>query len=184
MNTLLPTGTAPLEDDDLDNYLQVWVAAVCGLPPQMVRPRWQPEPANIPNFGVDWCALGVTVEESDTFAAEVYDPTTQGVDILRHQKVTCLTSFYGPNAGKFISTFRDGIQLAQNREYLSLSSMGLVDSGDVTTVPELVKERWLKRKDLPFVLRRQLVREYAVPTLVAADGAINNEKYTTSIVAS
>jgi hypothetical protein len=181
MNTLLPTNADILEDDALENFLQAWVAAVCGLPPEMVRPRWQPEPANIPNFGVDWCAFGVTDQDPDTYAAELPLNLDVGSEVRLHEKLTCLASFYGPNAGKFVKLFRDGLQLSQNREYLTLQGMGLVETRDVTTVPELVKERWMKRKDLPVIIRRQIVREYAVPTIQVLQATLDDEHHTINI---
>lgn len=176
MTLLLPTNGDTLQDDALEDFLQLWVVSITGLPKEMVRPRWQPEPANIPNFGVDWCAFGITDQLSDTFAAELPLNLDVGTEMRLHEKLTCLASFYGPNAGKFVMLFRDGMQLDQNREYLTLQGMGLVEASDVINVPELVKERWLKRKDLQVIIKRQIVREYAVPTIQVLQATLDNEQ--------
>jgi hypothetical protein len=181
---MLQTSALILEDNALEDYLQVWVVALTGLPSDMVRPRWQPEPPNIPDYGVDWCGLGVTSQKADTFTVELHNPTGVGYDELRrHEELTCSVSFYGPNSGGFALLLRDNMQLSQNLEYLTLQGMGLVESGNVMTVPELVKERWLKRKDIDFTLRRQIVRDYSVPSLLSAQGVLYNEHYTTPLVA-
>lgn len=170
---MLPTSPDPLDDDALADFLQVWVVALTGLPPDLVRPRWQPEPPNIPDYGTDWCGFGVISQEADTFAAEIHYPTGNGYDeIRRHELVTCQASFYGPNCGKYVSLLRDCMQLQDNLEYLTLAGMGLVESIDITAAPELIKERWLKRKDLSFVIRRQIVRDFAVPSLLITNGIL------------
>lgn len=148
----------------------------------MVRPRWQPEPPNIPSETTDWLAFGITNREADTFAAELHYPTGLGYnEIRRHEVLTILVSVYGPNADNTAHLLREGMQLAQNLEPLSLNNMGLVESGDIRTVPELLKEKWLYRLDLTFRIRRQIVRDYTVENLVSAQATLNNEHYVTPI---
>jgi hypothetical protein len=181
--SLLPTSSpAPLEGQALLNFLQEWLVSLTGLPGQMVRPRWQPEPPNIPPEGTDWIAFGITGRPSDTFAAELHETGAPDYNqIRRHEVLEIMASIYGPNADSYAQVLREGMALAQNREILSLNSMGLVGSGSVQTVPELVKDKWYYRVDMPFSIRRQIVRNFQVLSLASAEGTVNNEHYLTSI---
>ena len=180
---LTPNPTpAPLEDDLLLNFIQEWIVGLTGLVGANVRPRWQPEPPNIPQESVDWVAFGITKRVADTFAAELHYPTGNGYnEIRRHEVLHLLASFYGPHASSIGARFRDGMQVAQNLEILSLNNMGLVESGDLHLVPELIKEKWMYRTDLPFSIRRQIVQYYAVQNIATAAATVNNEIYTEAI---
>lgn len=173
---------APLEGPALINFFQEWIVGLTGLPGKMVRPRWQQEPPNIPEEGTDWLAFGITNRAADTFAVELHPPLGPDYNqIRRHEVLDILVSIYGPNADNYAHLLREGMALAQNREPLSLNSMGLISSGAVQTVPELVKEKWYYRVDMPFSIRRQIVREFRVLSLTSAQGTVNNENYLTSI---
>jgi hypothetical protein len=173
---------APLEGQALINFFQEWIVGLTGLPGKMVRPRWQPEPPNIPTEGTDWLAFGITNRTADTFAVELHPPLGPDYNqIRRHEVLDILVSIYGPNADNYAHLLREGMALAQNREPLSLNSMGLVGSGSVQTVPELVKDKWFYRVDMPFSIRRQILREFRVLSLASAHGTVDNENYLTSI---
>lgn len=176
---LLPSASpAPLEGDALDNFLHDYLVSLTGIPKNMVRPRWQPTPANIPVFGSDWVGFGILNFNAETFAAEQHftNPSVYNA-IKRHEDLECQASFYGPNSASFAAIFRDGMQLAQNREVLIVNGMNLVASGNIVAMPELIKERWLKRYDLTFTIRRMIVREYAVDNIVSAGLELHNEIY-------
>ena len=152
-----------------------------GLPGNMVRPRWQPEPANIPDFGVDWCAFGIQRKLPDTYAQVQHDSTGEGTDKLqRHETVEILLSFYGPNADMSLELLREGLQIAQNREVLQQNSMGLVETGEAIVAPSIVKDRWLYRVDMTLTIRRQIKRVYPVLNLLSAEGDVITEPFTDS----
>lgn len=165
---------APLQDNDLVDFFQEWVSGITGIKGANVRPRWQPEPPNLPDAKVDWVAIGIKRRVSDTYANEVHYPVGDGYnETRRHQILHLLASFYGPNADKFAGIFDDGIQVAQNREILTLNGMGLVETGELIAVPEMVKDKWQYRVDLPFSIRRQIVRRYKVENLASAEFLLN-----------
>lgn len=173
---------APLQDAALQDFLQAWIVGITGLSGDLVRPRWQPEPPNLPDATVTWVAFGITRRTADTFAAELhYSTPTPYNQIRRHEILHLLASFYGPNADEYASILREGMQVAQNLELLGANSMGLVSSEDTVAVPELVKQQWLYRVDLAFSIRRQIVRDYSVLDLASASGTLDNEVYTTPI---
>jgi len=180
---LLPSAVPePLEDQALRDFLQAWISGVSGLLAEMVRPRWQPEPGNLPAENVNWAGFGVQRVESDVNAAELHFPSDPGYNELRrHEILNVMASFYGPGASGYAKKFRDGIQVAQNREVLSLNSMGLVESGDVISFPELVKNKWYYRADMSFRIRRQIVRQYPVLNIMSATASLKNEIYTEPI---
>jgi hypothetical protein len=181
---LVPATTpAPLEGNALVDFLQAWVVGVTGLSGANVRPLWQPEPPNIPSETTDWLAFGIVRRTPDDYVAEIHHATGNGYDELRRHEILHLrASFYGPNADNYASILRDGMQVSQNHEVLSANSMGFVESGEPVTVPELLKEKWLYRVDLPFSIKRQIVRQYGVENILTANGTLNNEVYTEQIV--
>ena len=164
--------------DELVDFLQAWVVGITNYPTDKVRPRWQPEPANIPDG--DWMAFGIMSKESDPF---IYTEQSDALTtiVVRNETLHLMASFYGPNADSYASALRDGMQIQQNLEPLSLNNMGLVGSGDTTTLPELIKEIWLFRVDLPFSIKREVIRNYNVETLLSAKAVLDNENYLTNI---
>lgn len=167
---------APLEDAALDDFLQTVLVGVTGLDPTLVRPRWQEIVPDLPDRSVDWCGFGVISRKSDTFAYIGHDgllSQAEGADLLqRHEELNLRASFYGPNCQYYGTLLRDGLEIPQNREQLFLAGMGLVSVGDVERAPELVKNIWLSRADLPIVIRRQVLREYPVLNLLSMQGTL------------
>lgn len=169
-------GTAPLEGQALNRFLQQFVVGITGLPGNMVRPRWQPEPPDIPAFGTDWASIGVTGREADTFASEIHNPAGNGSDtVYRQELLEVLVTFYGPNADQYASYLREGVSVAQNREVLQQNAFGLVSVGDLVTVPELIKNRWIYRVDLPITFRRAIEYIYPVLNLESAEFDLNTD---------
>lgn len=178
---LQPAGSpAPLEGKALMQFVQQWVVGVSGLPGQMVRPRWQTEPPDIPQDGTCWCAIGITSRPNDEFPFVGHDGTLSGGlggdTMQRHEQLSMLASFYDQGvageADYYCALFRDGAIIEQNRAPLLAQNMVLVRTGAPITVPSLLKLRWLYRVDLEVVLRRQINRNYPVRNLVAATGTI------------
>lgn len=171
---------APLEDNDFEDFLHDVFVGLTGLNPDLVRPRWQPEPPNIPDFGTDWLAFGITTIPADTYAVTQHDPAGNGSDSFqRHETVEVLLSAYGPNSMRTLSLLRDSIQVEQNRSVLVANGMGVIETTSMIAAPAMIKDRWTKRWDMTFRFRRQVLRVYQVLSLVSASGTINNEKYTT-----
>lgn len=169
-----PVSTdTPEEDLALDVILQGMVAGITGLDGAMVRPRWQPVQPRVPEADVTWCAVGVTLIRPDDNAAITHDPTGDGADnLVRHEDIELLATFYGPQAAMRAAMLRDGLQIAQNREALTASGIGFVTAGDVRAVPELVNQQWIRRQDLPITLRRIVRRTYPVLNILSAPVSI------------
>jgi len=181
---LLPSNppAPPLNDQQLEDFFQAWTVALTGYPAPMVRPSWQTNAPNIPQNDIDWCSFKVSVSSADTFAVNLQFATGQGYNQLRrHQVLTVRYSFWGPNASSFADMLRDGGAIPQNLEVFQLNNMGLIEFGDQVTAPEIIKELWYRRVDMEMRVKRQIVREYQVLTLEAAQILLDNEIYTTTI---
>lgn len=175
---LAPTAgaPAPLEGLALLQFLQGWMVGIIGIDPTLVRPRWQPEPPNIPQLGTAWVAFGVTSRPSDEYPYSDWDPIHDEYRLQRHEELIILASFYDTGstgaADNLAALFRDGAAIQQNREPLVLAGMNLVRVGALVAVPSLLKQQWLYRVDLELALRRQIDRIYPVLPLLSADGAL------------
>lgn len=175
---------APLYDDPLDDFLHVFFAALSTLPGVLVRPRWQPEPPNLPNFATNWLAWGITEIEEDRFAyQEQISDEDEGdrLDVERDELLTALLSFYGPKAGQLAKQVSNSVQLGQNRAYLHAQRMDVVEVLGQLRVPALLKEKWVPRVDMRIVFRRRAISSYQVKTLEDFQAGLNNELYTTSL---
>ncbi len=185
---LLPYGApAPLEGQDLFRFLQQIFVNITGLPGTSFFPRWQfPDVVNLPTG--NWAAFGVTKRSNPKFAYITHVPASGNIpehdEYQTHETLEILVSFYSPDgmADYYGALLRDGLYIPQNLAVLNTQNASLVDTGDLRTVPSLVKERWLYRVDLPVRIRRQIVRWYAILDLVAASVTVNNESYTTTIL--
>lgn len=180
---LTPVGAAPLEGEALQDFLQEVLVGITGLNGKMVRPRWQPEPPNIPNAGEAWAAFGIVRRVKDTNAAVAHSGAGEGTDKLQRQEALhLLASFYdlgsSGQADKYAELLADGFQIAQNREVLQAAGYAFVESGEPTPVPSLLKERWLYRVDVPLVIRRQIDRTYNVLNLESAKVTLQSQSGT------
>ncbi len=178
---ILPDGTIPLYDLELEKVFQAAVSAITNLPGALVRPRWQPEAPAQPPFGQDWVALGVSVTERDQFAYEVHDPNAEttspegvGADRVEYdERLELFLSFYGPNSQSLASALLAGLQVPQNRWPLQTYGIKLRDVGKLTYVPALFKEVNVKRTDLRMFWVRRVIRVYPVRHLADASVTIH-----------
>jgi len=181
---ILPT-TGPVYDDALDNAFQQFVVGVTGIPGNLVRPRWQPEPPNIPDFTVDWAALGVQVVGGDWGHYEREDPTLfagkGGVIQERDEAISILVSFYGPHAMANAETFRACCLVQQNMNVLrDAVNINLVGLGEVLQVPALLQQKWLKRCDIKGDFKRRVSRTLPIYSLASASVSLNAENVQTN----
>jgi hypothetical protein len=168
---------APLEGQALLVFLQGWVVGVTGMDGTLVRPRWQAEPANIPDAGNAWAAIGVGIRPADTypFVGNVAgaDPVNPNYKLVRHEELELLCSFYDTGstglADQYAALLRDGSAIPNNRIPLRAAGFAFVSADPIGPVPTLLKERWLYRVDFKITLRRQIDRVYPVPTVQTVD---------------
>jgi hypothetical protein len=171
-----------LEGQNLEDFIQQFVAGVAGLDGTLTRPRWQPEPPNIPAFGTTWAAVGIMRRRPLGFVGAVlHNPANDGHDLmLRHEQLEVLVTFYGPQCDDYSSNLHDGLMIWQNREVLRLVGMGFVEITESIRVPEYIKNQWVDRVDKTLFINRIIVRRYPVLNLLSAAGAVMTEVGYTS----
>lgn len=171
---------APLEDNALVDALQATVVGITGLSAKLVRPRWQPEPPNMPDYSIDWCAIGPTEYNDELYVfEEQVNANTRAIE--RSQEFTVLASFYGPHAQSYMGRFKDGVMLEYNRLDLGALGVKLKEVQRSRNVPALFKEKWVPRIDLPTVWTRRIRREYTLNNIEVANIDLDNEFYITPI---
>lgn len=136
-----------------------------------MRPKWQVEPPkNPPDVITNWLAFGIDVAAPDANAYLGSDGTA--LTSQRHEKLEIGCSIYGPDALENYGLLRDGFQIPQNRDALTFANMGFVEILPALKIPELVNERFYNRVETGVILRREIIRLYAVPTIISASGVI------------
>jgi hypothetical protein len=182
MPYLLPdSATTPAYAEPLEDIFQRLLVGITGLQPQLVRPRWQPEPPNLPDFSINWVAFGITEGDKDKF------PWTKQLDAFkmvleRDEELSVLFSFYGPNCQSICALFHDGIYIDQNRADLATAGVKLIDLKETRQLPALMKEKWMKRWDIRGDFRRRVQRIYTTNAIERFDGVdLNNDEYVTPI---
>lgn len=174
----------PLEDSALDALFQGAVSAVSGISGEYVRPRWQPVMPKQPEPGTDWAAIGITEVSSDDGPVLQHVGSNVGQvgevgrdDYIRHESITLLCTFYGPNGQRNATRARDGVHIPQNLDTLKANGVGFIESGPVRSVPELYNQQWIRRYDLELFFRRKVYRAYPILNILTADPV-----YTTDTV--
>ncbi len=171
------SSPAPLEDDALDDFMHDVITGITSMPSSLVRPRWQPEPPDLPAVGTNWFAFGITRTVPDTFAVELHNSNGSS-SLERHEVLDILISSYGPNSRTNLMLLSDGLQIAQNREVLFLAGMAFVETTEPISVPALVKEKWLRKLDMTLRIRREILRTYPVLNILSANGILYTEAVT------
>lgn len=173
-------------DDALDDIFHAVIQGITQLPDVMIRPRWQPEPPNQPDFTVNWAAFGVMTLDGDRFSYHRHVPDANGglgeTDIERDEKLKLLISFYGPNCSGYQARWSIGLQISQNRDALSAEGIKLVEVQEAVMLPALFKEKWVKRVDSAAIFRRRVMRTYAIENVESATVGLDNEHYITPII--
>ncbi|MBQ0956480.1 hypothetical protein GPZ85_0011995 [Serratia symbiotica] len=163
---LTPVRESPVYGEELDRLLSRWLRGVSDLPESVVRPRWQSEqPALLPPE-TNWCAFGVVDMPGDDNPAFV-NQTEDNTELWRHETIECLASFYGPAGQQYATRFRDGITVSQNNAELNTLGLSLAGYSHIIPFPELINNQWVRRYDFTVRLRRKVVREYNIKSLVA-----------------
>lgn len=178
---LQPTGTPPAEDAALDAIFQQMIVGLTGLPGNMVRPRWQPTVPKQPEPSINWCAVGVMDIEPDANPYEQQN-ADGSYTFIRHEVLPVLCSFYGPAAMSYAAQARDGIYVSQNNAMLDQHEMGLVEASRITPAPDLINQQWVRRYDLTIRIRRRVVREYPILTILSAQASVDSDPRTESII--
>jgi hypothetical protein len=172
---LVPTTPLPLDDEILHRRISNLIAGITGLPGNLVRPRWQPNPPQIPAPETNWVAVGVvTYPSSHGTPVRRHISDGDGYDVLDDPElIRLLASFYGPNCGAYARLCRHALWVEQNWEQLAPLGLSLSDAGDIAVVGEDLNETWYRRADLPITLAQDLTRTYMILNILRADGVVH-----------
>ena len=166
--------------DTMANYVQQYIAGLANMDGHMVYQRWQAEPPNLPDFGVDWCAAGVVRRRPiGIYGAAIRHPLGNHGDgydeMQRHEEFEVLCSFYGNNAQYYCDNLIDNLMVWQNKVILHLAGMAFVEVTEPNIAPELIRDRWWNRYDATLVMRRIIRRNYNVLNLLEAVFQVNTD---------
>lgn len=170
MNYIKPTA----QTLNLQQFIQTVLVGISGLPGNLVRPKWQPNPPKQPDAATNWLAFGLTNEGADTNASVQTDK--DGVTELKrneHLEIQCC--FYGPNCLENAGILRDGFEIQQNLSSLKAANMGFIEAGKQIRTAELVNEQWIDRIDMTINLVRQINRIYPILTFLSLSGTIRTD---------
>lgn len=174
--------TGELNDDALTDFLQSVVVGIVGLPGNLVRPRWQPEPPGSPATGTNWAAVGVMSSKPDTFAYVIHHP---GFDATYRQDILeiCCT-FYGPNSRGNCNLLSMGFQIEQNLEQFQLNNFSFISCDSPIYTAELDNNLWVPRVDLTFRLRRAQIYHYPILDLAGSQVQVQDDTNSVNAAAN
>ena len=178
---LTPISVLPINDRPLEDIFSVVLAGITGLPPNMVRPRFQPTVPNQPGYEENWVAFGVTVTEQDVYpyhrhVSSLESP--QGATIVeRDEYMDVLCSFYGSNNHEYMARWREGLAIEQNRYTMGDLGIKLVAVGkNPVSVPALFKNTWTRRVDLSCQFSRRVSVTYGIRSIASAAVELHTEE--------
>jgi len=157
------SGSLP-NDDALAGILQAMIAGVTGLPGNLVRPRWQPQPPTQPSVNTVWCAIGVTTYRPVDFPQWTQDEDDGGT-LHRLEHIEVLATFYGPQSASYAAALRDGLYVAQNYSTLAAQGIKLRSVDETTHLGELINSQYISRSDVPLSFVRFIEPVYAIPAI-------------------
>lgn len=180
---LVPTTILnEVNDEALRVFLQQIVVGITATPGNLVRPLWQAEPLSIPDFGVDWAAVGCKEFHPDKFSAVIH---SNGQDLVYRNEVLGITCrFYGPNCESKAQLLSIGLQVSQNREQMSLAGYSLIEVDDPVMMPEQVNTRWMTVQDVGFRFRRTQLYIYPIFDVLQVVGTSTVEKNSVNFVST
>ncbi|AHY06746.1 hypothetical protein sch_09275 [Serratia plymuthica] len=137
-----------------------------GLDTKLVFPRWTDPQIQIPKNGTTWCAFGITSVPDDAYPA--YVQSEESAEQWSHETIEILCCFYGPQGMAVATQFRNGLFVSQNNDELQSVNLTLLDCGRILNLPELINNQWVRRYDIAVRLRRKVIRQYGIKSLVEA----------------
>jgi hypothetical protein len=159
----------------LINFLQQWIAGVSYIEETLVRPRWQPQPPNIPAFGTDWVAIGIAEFRPIGIypsGARLWYAQPGIQQLQRFEEFELLCSWYGPHCEEFAGNLHDGSQVWQNYWVLNRAGIKLVEVHALRHVPELIREQYTDRIDMEITFRRVVIRDYPILSIRGVHGLV------------
>ena len=164
----------------LEDVLHEMFTGITGFAGELVRPRWQPDPPEVPEPDVNWCAFGITQFDPANFPEIRHHGDGDGHDeLVDYEELQVLVSFYGPLHMVNARALRRGLHVPQNRALLRPAGLAFVRAGSITPVPEMVAFGWRARADVPLTFRLETRSTFASLNLLKSSGCIRAASETT-----
>lgn len=162
-----------LEDPDLTDLLQAAVWQITGIPPTLVRPRWQQTPPNQPPIDQSWCAIGIITRTPQDFPFMQHQPDAEGGNgndlMIDWSTFEVLASFYGPGAASNAGRLRRGLFIGQNRDTFTANGIKVRDVGEVSSVPDLFNHQYVDHVDVHVYFAREVRATFPIRTIVSSE---------------
>lgn len=166
---------------ELEDVLHDVFSGITGLPGDLVRPRWQPDPPEVPEPDVNWCAFGVTMFEPANLPVIAHHGEGDGrAEVVDTEELQVMVSFYGPLHMVNVRAFRRGLYVPQNRKPLRPAGLAFVRAGTIVPLPEQVALGWRARADIPLTFRLETRSVFASLNLLKSSGSIHAATAETS----
>jgi hypothetical protein len=165
---------ATVNKEQLIDTLQETVVGVTGLSPDLVRPRWQPQPPPRPPADTSWVSIGIVSRTASDYPALRHfngGPSR----LTRWSEFTLLASFYGPDGDELAEVLRDGLYMVQNLELLAAIGVKLTSVDDITAVPDVVNAQFIDHVDLSMRFAMAVDRDYNILDIASSAGTFNAE---------
>lgn len=169
---ILPVAPEPVYDKALEDIFQGVVKGIVGLPGNLIRPRWQQDPPNLPSYDASWIAFGLTIGPKQWDAYKKFDTAANAYVVEGSEAIVMAASFYGPQNEALHRKLEDGLQLDLNRADLEAQKIKYIGAGDPVNLPALLKEMWYLRVDVSFAFSRWVRRVYPIDSINSAAGSI------------
>ena len=168
---------------EVEGVLQQMIVATTELAPPLVRPRYQPMPPARPPADVSWAAVGIIMVEADDYPYEQHvgievlpGETKPGYTIMqRHNTLTALVTFYGPEAETLSGRLRDALYIGQNMEPFAVVNAKMRSVEDLARNPEVINQQYINRVDMRITLRQQVTRVYPIFDIAAAHVVLQSD---------
>ena len=160
----------------LEDVLHDVIAGITGFPGELVRPRWQPDPPEVPEPDVNWCAFGISQFAPSNLPVILHHGEGDGSsEVVDMEELQVMVSFYGPLHMVGARAFRRGLYVKQNREPLRPAGLAFVKAGTIVPLPEQVALGWRSRADIPLTFRLETRSSFAALNLLQSGGSITSE---------
>ena len=158
--------SSDLMDDALDNTFHDFIQGLTNLDPKLIRPDWIQFPPNQPEISTGWISFGVT-QTKDDLVPSVRTDSNSTYSIIRNQVLTLRIQFYGPQSSALHAAYRDGCNIAQNRDSLTQNGISIISLQEPRNASFQLNGQWIRKLDKFCTFRRVLSTSYPILTLTS-----------------
>ena len=167
------TLTSEITRQDRERIIHDIICALCGLPNELVRPRWQPIPAQQPPHDINWCAFGFMEGQTEVNPAFIFPTDNNGnTKLIEYETADLLCTFYGKDAYELAGQLRASLLFQQNRDTLYNNGMSIKQIGKRSRSADLVNSKFIQTVELHIYINIELIRQAQVYNYLGSNGEI------------